>query len=302
MKSIYFRLTIGFIIISAIVYAAIAAGDVLWKSDLKFSHKLHADENEIECVVCHEKSLASKSSGDDLRPKKATCYECHDEKDSECGMCHENPDDPEVRRRPIEYTPTFSHEAHLGRDIKCDNCHIDAAQKESLGQMHLPKMESCMNCHSVSDEIDDCYVCHRNTDRLKPYNHSELWLASHGIYKTSGIQDCSACHTENYCTDCHEGENLFAESHPPEFILTHSMSFRIRESNCYACHEGNEYCIECHIDVNHIEPISHSMPNWQWPISDSPLHGEEGRGNVDYCATCHRESDEYCAACHDDWK
>ncbi len=291
------KILLGLLISIILVYVAIAAGDVLWKSDLKFSHKLHVDENEIECVTCHSKALKSTSNKDDLFPKMETCYECHDENDSECGMCHENPDEPEVRRRIFEYNPTFSHEGHLESGLKCTKCHADVAQKESLEQMHLPKMETCRSCHEVSDEIDDCYVCHRKSDRLKPYDHTELWLPNHGIYKTSGIQDCATCHTEDYCSDCHEGENLFAESHPPEFILTHAMSFQIRESNCFSCHEGNDYCIECHVDVNNVVPISHSMPNWQWPINGS-LHAEEGRANVEYCGVCHQEGDEYCATCH----
>ena len=124
-----------------------------------------------------------------------------------------------------------------------------------------------------------------------------MWSKNHGKFKEAGSSNCTTCHTQNYCIDCHKGENLFGESHPPEFILTHSMSFLARESDCQACHKDRDFCVECHTEVNYVVPATHGLFNWKPWISGS-LHIIEGKLNSDYCGVCHIEADPSCTGCH----
>jgi len=299
MKFKYISLIIAVFLVSALVYVTLANQERKISSDIIFSHKFHVQDNDIECTTCHTKVTDSKLSTDNLIPKMQDCYQCHDEDETECSFCHKNADDPIGFKQTITNQLKFNHSNHLKRGAKCENCHTDIAYKDNVESTHLPKMKNCQTCHEVPDDSDKCYKCHNNEEDLRPVTHNSLWLNNHGIYKETASQDCDVCHKEQFCINCHEGENLLGESHPPEFILTHSISFMSRESDCYSCHQGNEFCITCHTEINYVVPASHSAPNWLWPIGNS-IHQVEGASNVEYCSACHRQNEPKCVVCHDD--
>lgn len=272
----------------------LAGSSITWKSDLIFSHKFHMEEVEADCATCHDPAANSITGQDDLLPEMETCYECHDEDDTECTVCHRQPDEPILLPRIADYSPKFTHKNHIARNIPCEKCHPGIAQSESVEQgLHLPQMATCMSCHELPQTSEGCYLCHTKDESLTPASHLADWTHRHGLLSEANRQECYTCHTENYCADCHQGENLSNQIHPPEFIATHSISYLTRESDCVGCHQGKEFCAECHVHVNHVVPASHHLPDWA-----ASGHGEAARTDFENCTVCHLSSDLTCAECH----
>ncbi len=279
------------IIISGIVFA----GQLQWNSDLTFSHKYHIEEEGVECTECHTAVEESKLGADDLLPTMSTCFDCHEDEEDNCTFCHENTKNKRIiLPRVTDYNPKFNHIKHADEGISCIKCHEGINNKESAaGSVHLPMMSDCMECHETPETIAGCYKCHTTNESLTPDNHAHSWKSQHGMESETGDQNCTSCHTKSYCVDCHQGANLFNESHAPEFIATHSISFSVRESDCQSCHQGLDNCRECHTQVNYVIPVDHLMPTWK-----GTLHSEEARADFDRCTVCHTPGEATCASCH----
>ncbi|MBN2710660.1 MAG: hypothetical protein JXR46_16565 [Calditrichaceae bacterium] len=270
------------------------AGSSYNNSDHIFSHKFHAEEAGAECDACHNAALESSTGADNLYPNHDNCYACHDEEDTECGYCHKNADDPVALERIETYSRKFSHKLHLENGAECLTCHAGIDQKEDASAaMHLPDMDHCMTCHQTPAEMDGCYTCHESDDILKPADHGLAWIESHGMYSETNAQNCESCHQQSYCIECHQGKNLFNESHPADFIVTHSISYLSRETNCGSCHQSRDYCIDCHININYVIPASHTLANWT-----GQAHAREARMDYDRCSVCHVQGDPNCTTCH----
>lgn len=172
-------------------------------------------------------------------------------------------------------------------------CHKGIEKQELVSdEIHIMNMDGCMGCHATPSELDGCYQCHVQDEELVPENHNESWKLMHGMVSETGAKNCQSCHLENYCIDCHQGENLENQSHPAEFIATHAISWQVRETDCASCHT-RDYCVECHVEVNHVIPVNHSMPDWS-----GKFHAEEARINSENCSVCHTETDLTCSQCH----
>jgi len=283
------NLIILFLIISGTIFAS----SIDWESDLVFSHKFHAEEAEAECSDCHGKAAESVAGADDLLPEMETCYSCHDE-DMACESCHLKGEDPIELPRVENYSKKFNHQLHAENNISCEKCHSQIAEKEEVNSgMHLPLMNDCMTCHETPNEINGCYTCHDQTENLIPEDHKIVsWNKEHGLYSESE-NTCQSCHTESYCIDCHQGENTMSQSHPADFIITHGMSFLVRETDCETCHESRDYCIECHVEINYVVPVNHRVDDWT-----GHKHAEEARINFETCSVCHVSGEERCIECH----
>jgi len=273
-------------------FGLVLASSIDWNSDLIFSHKFHAEEADADCEACHGKATESVNANDDLLPEMETCYDCHDE-EMECTSCHKNGEEPVLLPRINNYVAHFSHKAHIDRKTECITCHEGITKKDVVtAGMHLPTMKNCMQCHKVPQSTEGCYLCHDKNETIVPANHMENWKRSHGAYAETRNEDCNTCHQQNYCIDCHQGDNLMNQSHPPDFILSHSGSYLARETSCFKCHQNINYCIECHTTINYILPISHSNPNW------ATQHAVEARIDYDRCTVCHASGDDVCLQCH----
>ena len=270
------------------------ASNIEWKSDLIFSHKFHQVEAEAECLSCHGAAETSTVGKDDLLPEMETCYDCHDEDDTDCAECHKLPDDPVILPRVETYSAKFNHKLHMEKDIACTVCHVGIAAKEEVeSSMHMPNMDLCMTCHETPASLAGCYLCHQTNENLKPMDHEVGWMKNHGMIGEAGAENCKSCHTENYCIDCHQGENTMGQSHTPDFILTHGMSYLVRESDCASCHESKQYCVDCHMYANTVKPMDHAVSEWA-----GSGHAEAARTDYDRCSVCHQSDEALCATCH----
>ncbi len=278
---------------TALLISVLLASNIQWKSDLVFSHKFHQEEVEAECVACHAGVDTSQFGSDDLLPTMRTCYNCHDE-DTECSACHQQPDEPIILPRIVDYSPKFSHKLHLNESITCETCHVNVEKAQTVTEgLHLPQMATCMDCHKTPQTIEGCYMCHQRNEILRPANHLADWKHNHGMVSETNGQSCKTCHTESYCTNCHQGDNLDNQAHPADFIITHSISYKVRESDCMSCHQSKEYCVDCHTHVNFVVPTDHQLSNWP-----ADGHAQAARNDYDNCTVCHPAGDVICSPCH----
>ncbi len=288
------------ILILLFIAGILYAGTLIWQSDLIFSHQFHAQDAEATCEDCHGKAMTSITGFDDLLPEMETCWSCHDE-GADCEMCHKNGEDPVLLPRVSNYAPKFNHKLHIDNGATCASCHTNIADKSEVNSgMHLPVMDDCMDCHETPETTAGCYKCHTLDQELKPVDHALTWNHSHGVAAQSGSQNCNSCHTEQFCTECHYGENLQSETHPADFIATHGMAFVMRESDCGQCHDNKNDCIDCHRYVNNIKPVNHNISTWKEKIQKDDIfeHAAEAKADPEICTVCHVQNDPVCLDCH----
>jgi cytochrome c7-like protein len=124
---------------------------------INFSHKVHAGDNQIQCLYCH--SSADKSAVAGI-PSATTCMNCHKQvlKDS-----------PEIQKivtalqqnRPIEWIKIndlpdhvrFNHSRHVTAGLKCQLCHGPVETEDRVSQADALSMGMCVTCHRTHREV-----------------------------------------------------------------------------------------------------------------------------------------------------
>lgn len=124
---------------------------------INFSHKVHAGDNQIQCLYCH--SSADKSSVAGI-PAASTCMNCHTKilKDS-----------PEIQKiaaalalnKPVEWVKvndlpdhvTFNHSRHVTAGVKCQLCHGPVETMDRVEQFDALSMGMCVGCHRTHREV-----------------------------------------------------------------------------------------------------------------------------------------------------
>lgn len=132
---------------------------------IKFSHRVHAGDNNIPCRFCHIYATRSRVSG---VPSVQRCMGCHSSirKDS-----------PEIKKlysyweakKPIPWVKIydlpdyiyFPHNRHVNGGVKCKECHGDIEKMEKVRKVSYLVMGWCLSCHSKRNgPTDDCWECH----------------------------------------------------------------------------------------------------------------------------------------------
>ena len=124
---------------------------------INFSHKVHAGDNQIQCLYCHSGADKSKVAG---IPAASTCMNCHSKilKDS-----------PEIRKittaleqnAPIEWVKVndlpdhvvFNHSRHVTAGVKCQTCHGPVETEDRVSQANPLSMGTCVSCHRSHREV-----------------------------------------------------------------------------------------------------------------------------------------------------
>jgi len=273
------------------------------KIELKFSHKFHIEENEIECQVCHAMAEESVKGTDNLMPTMEICGECHDVEDEEgCKICHSNMDEPRAVPRVEDYSQLFSHKKHFAAKLDCQTCHSEVANKEIASPYILPGMTNCMDCHGKKKTFNLCETCHLPSENLKPLSHNVNFIHTHSdlakndAAEISGNMKCVTCHQTNFCQDCHEGNNLDRKTHPLNYQFTHSLQAQGKERECATCHTERQFCIDCHRD-NQVLPHNHVAG---WALQNvGGRHKDEALNDIESCMACHEQNaEQICQKCH----
>lgn len=253
---------------------------------LRFNHKRHAQEQKLQCKVCHAAAYESLSSADRLLPNpQQTCDSCHDvdhsnlknvqagtDENGQCRFCHLGENAGQNGKVAATVIPDpnlrFPHKKHLARNIQCGQCHGQIDKLELATRDQLPRMAGCFACHNMSgaaqgDAKSTCTNCHItepdgrlktsfNAGNLQPprwlHNaaHTPDWLERHKQIAANDSAFCGSCHSKDFCTDCHDGRVRPRKIHPNDFLSMHPQAARQDNPRCVSCHQEQTFCADCH--------------------------------------------------------
>ena len=282
-------------LIALLFLVGTAAAGGAEKSGIEFPHGVHA-EMDLDCDHCHAAALTSATGTDHLLPEKPVCADCHDVEDMDnCGYCHTDTDDPWGYVDAEPAVDRFSHVAHVEAGMDCAACH---GQPDAI--VAAPPKSDCRTCHVTAADLQDCSVCHSEGAEYVPETHAVGWELWHGVEAGHDQQDCSNCHAQVDCQDCHAGDNVAPRVHPLNYAFDHALDARGNQMECTTCHFDPSYCADCH-RVNDVLPRNHSRADWVLPEgTDGGSHGTEALLEMEACISCHDtgSSDPICAQCH----
>lgn len=279
---------------SALVALACAAGCMLLENTrgdaFAFSHRIHAVEQELACLSCHQEARRADAPG---MPEPDHCEVCHAELDlkkppeKQVATLFAGDDFRAVHAGRQEAEIVFSHVRHVAAGVDCDACHAEVAGSTRVDADMRLSMDVCVACHAARNVAGACATCHREvgTD-WPPPSHAQNWLRAHGHVVRGGCtrtdERCSLCHSESSCIACHK---VFPpENHDVHWRLRgHGIAAAIDRESCAACHTRDS-CERCHAETT---PQSHT--------------GSFGAPLATHCFTCHYPlRNEGCVACHKD--
>ena len=191
---------------------------------IKFSHKVHAGDNKIDCNYCHSSARHSKTSG---IPSLNVCMNCHKAIDGSDGktfmyggkqysMTEEIQKiydylDYDVDNQTYGDKPTpvkwvkvhnlpdhvyYSHEQHVTvGGQKCQTCHGPVEEMEIVEQHSSLTMKWCVECHNetaVTTEGNGYYEeMHK---RMTPEFKDKILGDGVLTVKENGGWECAKCH------------------------------------------------------------------------------------------------------------
>ncbi|MEK6655403.1 MAG: cytochrome C [Thermodesulfobacteriota bacterium] len=104
--------------------------------------------------------------------------------------------------------------------------------------------------------VPECNDCHQGQGIVP--NHDAAWTKGHGLPATRGQSNCSDCHQQSFCLDCHTGGGIDAnlstrnyrrdtvpKSHRNDFLEIHPLKAKNSPQSCNRCHD-QKYCTSCH--------------------------------------------------------
>ncbi|MBL7837124.1 MAG: c-type cytochrome [Bacteroidetes bacterium] len=193
---------------------------------IKYSHKLHAGELQIDCKYCHSTAEYSKQAS---VPSLNTCMNCHKgvqlrdkydgqvspeiqkiyaamDYDVESGKYGDNP--KPIRWIRIHNLPDhafFNHSMHVkGAGLTCQTCHGPIQEMEVVQQYATLQMGWCINCHrerKIDVENNPYYEkLHAKIKAEKDNKNSvySKYFTKDGKISISpaenGALECSKCH------------------------------------------------------------------------------------------------------------
>jgi hypothetical protein len=123
---------------------------------IKFSHKIHAGDNKIDCQYCHNLAESSKSAG---IPSANVCMNCHIliVEGTKSGKFEIRKISAALENTiPIEWIKVhnlpdhvfFSHAQHVGAGkLDCAECHGAIETMDVVRQVNTLSMGWCLDCH-----------------------------------------------------------------------------------------------------------------------------------------------------------
>lgn len=168
---------------------------------IKFSHKVHAGDNKIDCKYCHHTAEYSKSAG---IPAMELCMNCHvlvregtnSGKFEIAKVIEANENKKPVAWVRLHNLPDhvfFSHAQHVGiGKVDCQTCHGPVQEMGIMRQNSDLSMGWCINCHR------DTKVNFKDNAYYDTYMklHDELKRGKIDTIRAVniGANDCMRCH------------------------------------------------------------------------------------------------------------
>jgi len=168
---------------------------------IKFSHVVHAADNQIDCQYCHTTVGYSKSAG---IPDVNICWNCHSiVRDGSYSGKHQINKlvDAYEQGTPIEWIRVhnlqdhvfFSHAQHVtvGK-IECATCHGPIEEMHRVKQVSDLSMGWCINCHRDTEiQFFDNQFYEQYKDLQKKMKSGEIDRVTAEL---TGGTECSKCH------------------------------------------------------------------------------------------------------------
>jgi hypothetical protein len=253
----------------------------------------------------------------------------------QCAFCHLGYSSSAGNRVALLSLPKpnlrFDHARHVTRNIGCAQCHGAVESLELATRDQLPRMRGCFNCHQAPASASgsarsECRTCHLTDPSgmiqvnfaavagalappswLHDAGHGPDWIERHKQVAGNDSRFCANCHSEKYCTDCHDGRVRPRRIHPNDWLDMHPVAARENQQKCTSCHREQSFCLSCHqrAGVTLSGPFANDAqrgrfhpPKAEW--TDGPRtprhHAWEAERNISACVSCHVERD--CAICH----
>jgi cytochrome c553 len=168
---------------------------------VKFSHKVHAGDNGIDCKYCHTTVEQGKSAG---IPATNLCMNCHiiiregtnSGKFEIAKVVHAVETGNPIEWVRIHNLPEhvfFSHAVHVGSGkIDCTQCHGAVKEMDIMKQQNDLSMGWCINCHretKVNFEENPYY-----DQYIKLHEDLKAGVIDSITAEKIGANDCMRCH------------------------------------------------------------------------------------------------------------
>jgi hypothetical protein len=154
-----------FAVVAVGFYVMVSGRPAAPEQPIAFSHRVHAEENQIACLYCHANARRSSVAG---IPSVERCMGCHKITAA---------DKPEVqklkeywdRKEPIPWAKvtwmpdfvSFQHWPHIRAEVQCETCHGPVKTMDQVQQVKSLTMGFCVTCHRQRKASIDCATCHR---------------------------------------------------------------------------------------------------------------------------------------------
>jgi len=248
------------------------------RANLSFTHRKHFARN-IACSECHGVVADLQLATRDQLPRMQGCFRCHQSSDSgSLGVA----------------------KAHAAKSA-CTTCHL-----RELGEGPV---------HTRAEGPEQSGGRMRTTfatgvltppQWLHASQHTPDWIQRHREVAAEDSQFCANCHTEDYCTACHDGRVRPRQIHPADYLSMHPIEARMSTQRCTSCHQEQSFCLTCHmrLGVTQTGPTAvresgQFHPNlaaWTNAPRGPQHHSFEAQRNLNACVSCHTEQD--CVRCH----
>lgn len=235
-----------------------------------------------------------------------TCAVCHTQES--CSRCHANAGDIPL----IAALGSNEMVAGVVAQKKAVYPEPDDHDRADFAQLHGRLAESdvarCANCHTR----ESCQQCHGDgragADQIAKLPrrgiapgvvlarhsvHPVNFAQAHGVSAGASSESCTSCHSEKFCSDCHQGEGRF---HPANFASRHAVAVYAGETDCASCHSREVFCQECHNSLGMTATGGRNTPFHTGQTVWLLQHGQPARQNLESCTSCHTQSS--CARCH----
>ncbi|MBX2960537.1 MAG: c-type cytochrome [Flavobacteriales bacterium] len=191
---------------------------------IKFSHKVHAGDNKIDCNYCHSSARHSKTSG---IPSLNVCMNCHKYVDGSNGKTftyngEEYSMTDEIKKiyAALDYNPEsqaygnnptpvkwikvhnlpdhayFNHSQHVTvGGQKCQTCHGPVEEMDVVEQFSPLTMKWCIECHNTTGVMSEGNGYYDEMHARMTEQYKEKWLGDGKLtVEEMGGWECAKCH------------------------------------------------------------------------------------------------------------
>ena len=211
---------------------------------------------------------------------------------------------------------TCHHFNPPGKIVKCITCHNEERSRTDISVPDLKAAyhRQCMGCHKTWEEKTECESCHalNTTKKTKLASkqgmenvHPKITIPTKLVYETNSEEgklvtyfhndhtslfglECTDCHTQESCANCHNQK--------PNFVS--SKANEDEHARCSSCHDTENNCSKCHKNeltkpFDHFAKTGFALTGFHATNDCSSCHKVKNKftGLKKNCISCHKNDD-----------